>query len=182
LNQLLKLAGTPNTVAGVPGAAMAAEVLRDLVHPESIHQSRGTFTCTAATAQGIPAARDPGEYARLVADLAVDEKAVTKAGDTLSADLRGFAVDEGRSGTSDVLQEAFMNFGRAGAAEGAPSTIAGFATAAMNAFTGGVFGSSPLSAPPKPSQSAPAAQNPAPVPPPTRRMGAEIVGTARPTA
>ncbi|MEB3204394.1 MAG: hypothetical protein VKP57_06810 [Candidatus Sericytochromatia bacterium] len=177
LNQLLKLAGTPKTVAGVPGAVLAADVLRDLAHPESIHQGRGTFTCTAATAQGILAARDPGEYARLVADLAVDGKAVTKAGDTLSADLRGFAVDEGRSGTSDLLQEAFMNFGRAGAAEGAPSTIAGFAKAAVNAFTGGVFGSNSRTAPPRSSQSAPATQIPSPKPPPTRRLGAETAGT-----
>jgi len=182
LNHLLKLAAKPEIVAGTSGAALAVQVLRDIAHPEGIHQGRGTFTCTAATAQGILAARDPGEYARLVADLAVEGRVTTKGGDTLSADLRGFSVDEGRSGTSDLLQEAFMNFGRSGAADTASGTIAGFAKAALNSFTGGVFGSTSRGSAPKPNPPAAkppaqAAQNPAPRPTTPGRMGSGTVGT-----
>jgi len=182
LNHLLKLAAKPEIVAGTSGAALAVEVLLDIAHPEGIHQGRGTFTCTAATAQGILAARDPAEYARLVADLAVDGRVTTKGGDTLSADFVGFGADEGRSGTSDLLQEAFMNFGRSGAADTAPGTIAGFAKAALNSFTGGVFGSTsrrsaPGSNTPVATPPGKAAPNPAPKPPPPGRMGSGTVGT-----
>ncbi|MEB3238548.1 MAG: hypothetical protein VKO64_13125 [Candidatus Sericytochromatia bacterium] len=178
LKSLLRLAGTPATVANVPGNSLAVDVLRDIAHPESIHQGKGTFTCTAATAQGILAARDPAEYARLVTDLAVDGKATTKGGDTIIADLRGFGTDEGRSGTSDLLQEAFMAFGRAGAAESSQGGVFGFANGALNAFTGGVFGSGSRATAPKAAQSG----QPLPPPPPKKppgRMGSTEAGAEK---
>lgn len=99
-----------------PGLPSPTQVVRELidgwVSPQSIHQGNGTFSCTAATIQGIMASTSPGEYARVVKGLVFDGQVQTAGGDKLEANLSGLAQDEGRNGVEDIFQETVMSFGR----------------------------------------------------------------------
>lgn len=140
LTYLLELAGTNRELGGPTGAEFAVGVMRDLADPDHIGQGQGTFSCAAATAQAILAARDPEEYARLVTRLVVDGQVRTEGGDLLVADGSGFAMDEGRSPTEDLLQQTFMSFVSPPPSPGGTGVLGKMAEAVGDVLGRGVFG------------------------------------------
>lgn len=166
-------------VAGRPSPLQVARELMDgLLSPHSIQQGQGTFSCTAATIQGILASTNPGEYMRVVRGLVFEGEVQTQGGDVLKADLRGLKVDEGRNVTEDIFQESVMAFGKAMGDGGGTRT-----------YGNGSYGSGSTPRTPAQSPASGAAQPKAPpqapasgskagavTPPPQRRWGSEQGG------
>ncbi|MEB3237438.1 MAG: hypothetical protein VKO64_07420 [Candidatus Sericytochromatia bacterium] len=70
-------------------AEVRKHLVFDLARPRRIRQGVDTFDCGPATAQGVIARQQPGEYARLAIDLATRGEAKTRSGHSLSVDLDG---------------------------------------------------------------------------------------------
>ncbi|MEB3203591.1 MAG: hypothetical protein VKP57_02720 [Candidatus Sericytochromatia bacterium] len=157
------------------GRPSPMEVVRGLVDgllsPDGIQQGKGTFSCTAATIQGIMASTSPGEYVRVVRGLMFEGQVRTQGGDLLEADLRGLAVNEGRNAVEDVFQESVMSFGKAlGTADGSTSYGNG-------SFGSGSSGGSRPAAPTAPPAKAGQPVTPPPAKP-VRRWGNDKGGGA----
>lgn len=89
------------------GKAKTTDLLYDMIKgiakPEKIFQGDGTYTCGAASVQGILASESPAEYARLALGLTFDGKVKTKSGKTMALDTS----EVGRKdGAREIMDEA----------------------------------------------------------------------------
>ncbi|MEW6432739.1 MAG: hypothetical protein AB1730_14640 [Myxococcota bacterium] len=108
LDSLDKMAGSTT------GQRMLGDLMFDLVRPGRIWQGNAP-TCTVSSMQYELASQQPGEYARLIAGLAVDGKVTMRGGGELaiSASASMFASSwrhDRRSTTEAVFQSAAMEF------------------------------------------------------------------------
>ncbi|MEB3300178.1 MAG: hypothetical protein VKO21_11925 [Candidatus Sericytochromatia bacterium] len=89
-------------------------LILDLARPRRIRQGLNTFDCGPASAQGLIARQAPGQYARLVIDLATRGQAQTSAGQAIRMDRSTVGKEKilYRSVTGELLLPALRDMAR----------------------------------------------------------------------
>jgi hypothetical protein len=171
LDHLQAIMGLPATTGHPSPMEVVRGLIDGLLSPDGIQQGKGTFSCKAATIQGITASTSPGEYVRVVRGLMFEGQVRTQGGDLLEADLRGLTVDEGRNAVEDVFQESVTSFGKV------LGTTAGSTSYGNGSYGSGSSGGARPAAPTAPPAKAGQPVTPPPAKP-VRRWGNDKGGGA----